>query len=205
MTTPSALECLQIVDNVDDLVALKVELRHGRMARNNSLGERPFQAFNRILQVQRGTAARSQADCRWSCRWHGIVRNSHEVSSNRAAPAVFVVRARFGMSGRTRLPPARLLASGHETDVLIPLHSLSFCASGFGLWLDTHEFGIEIELMHSVRAKLTTKRSRTPRWRPAGARPFPTPVQPRQDDLVRHALRAHFLPRRPWPAGRYRR
>src|SRR4051812_27129362 len=34
MTTPSALECLQIGEDVDDLIPLKPELRHGRVARN---------------------------------------------------------------------------------------------------------------------------------------------------------------------------
>src|SRR6478735_8701519 len=52
-TAPSVLECLQIGDDVDDLIAFKPELRHGRMARNDPLGERPFQAFERILRVQR--------------------------------------------------------------------------------------------------------------------------------------------------------
>src|SRR6188472_1399823 len=60
MTTPSALECLQIGDDVDDLIPLKPELRHGRMARNDALGERPFQAFNRILQVQRAERRRDR-------------------------------------------------------------------------------------------------------------------------------------------------
>src|SRR6185295_3353469 len=52
MTTPSALECLQIGDDVADLIPVKPELRHSRVARNDSLGQRPFQAFDRILQVQ---------------------------------------------------------------------------------------------------------------------------------------------------------
>ena len=47
-----------------------------------------------------------------------------------------------------------------------------------------------------------TKRSRTPRGCPAGARSFPTRVQPRQGDRARHALRARFQPRQPWPAAR---
>ena len=271
MAPSSALECLQIGDDVDDLIPIKPELRHGRMARNDSLGQRPFQAFDRILQVQR-------AECRRD--------RKRTVADLVDRMALLAIRAKYRQtalrlrcllcesalagSGRTRLRPARLLASGHAPDVLIPLVSLS-CSPArqdssvlryaiitlfrpFGVlglqrrkrrgiraifpprWrggitreivpasllacaqaahslqipddarLDTRDFvGIEIDLMHSLRAKLVTKRSRTPRWRPAGARSFPTPVQPRQDDLVRHALRAHFLPRRPWPAGRYRR
>src|SRR3954452_4736454 len=60
MTTPSALECLQIGDDVDDLIPLKPELRHGRMAHNDSLGQRPFQAFDRILQMQRAERRRDR-------------------------------------------------------------------------------------------------------------------------------------------------
>jgi CoA binding domain len=60
MTTPSALECLQIGDDVDDLIPIKTELRHGRMARNDSLGQGPFQAFDRILQVQRAKCRRDR-------------------------------------------------------------------------------------------------------------------------------------------------
>src|SRR4249920_2397720 len=49
---PSAFERLQIGDDVDDLIALEPELRHGWVFRDDSLRQRPLQAFDRIFQMQ---------------------------------------------------------------------------------------------------------------------------------------------------------
>src|SRR6476619_8578191 len=48
----SAIECLQIGDDFDDLIPIEPELRHRRMFRDDPLGQRPLQAFDRIFQMQ---------------------------------------------------------------------------------------------------------------------------------------------------------
>src|SRR5439155_6451272 len=57
----SALERLQVSDHIANLIRLEPELRHRRMASHDPLGQRPFQAFDRIFEMQRAERRRDRA------------------------------------------------------------------------------------------------------------------------------------------------
>ena len=48
----SGLECLQICNDIRDLIGIEPELRHRRMVGNNAFGQAPAQALDREFEMQ---------------------------------------------------------------------------------------------------------------------------------------------------------
>ena len=46
------LECLQICNDIRDLIGFEPELRHGRMVGDNAFGQAPAQALDREFEMQ---------------------------------------------------------------------------------------------------------------------------------------------------------
>jgi len=66
------LECLQICNDIRDLIRFEPELRHCRMVGNNALGQAPAQALKRQFEMQcaeRGAMASglSLTSMAWHC------------------------------------------------------------------------------------------------------------------------------------------
>ena len=66
------LECLQICNDIRDLIRFEPELRHCRMVGNNALGQAPAQALKRQFEMQ---CAERGRDGEWaitalSMAWH---------------------------------------------------------------------------------------------------------------------------------------
>ena len=53
------LECLQICNDIRDLIGFEPELRHRRMVGNNAFGQAPAQALDRVFEMQRAERGRN--------------------------------------------------------------------------------------------------------------------------------------------------
>lgn len=54
----SAFECLQVGDDIGYLIWIEAKLRHGGMTRNDPFGQRTFERFDRIFEMQRAERRR---------------------------------------------------------------------------------------------------------------------------------------------------
>lgn len=55
----SAFECLQVGDDIGYLIWIEAKLRHGGMTRNDPFGQRTFERFDRIFEMQRAERRRN--------------------------------------------------------------------------------------------------------------------------------------------------